>query len=142
MTNSQRYGAVARWAELRESAAARQLAASLRDVQTKESELEQLRGYLDEYRQRARHDGNAVDILRWQNAQRFIERLSDVVRLQENELAAAIERHRREAEQWRISHRYSKALEQLLERCYADELKAAERRDQTSVEDLVLRLMR
>lgn len=142
MTKSERFEPIAQLAGVKETVAARALAQSLKELKTKEAELAQLRGYLEEYRQLVLPDGRAVDPLRWQNAQKFIARLGDAVRAQEHELEHAADRYRAEAERWRVSHQHTQALEQLVDKYYREEMLELERREQAELDELVLRLTR
>lgn len=142
MTKSERFEPIAQLAGVRESVAARALAQSLKELKVKETELAQLRDYLEEYRQLVLPAGHAVDPLRWQNAQKFVARLGEAVRAQEHELESAAGRYRAEAERWRISHRNTQALERLVEKYYREELLELERREQAEIDELVLRLTR
>jgi flagellar export protein FliJ len=128
---------LADYAGLREAEAARRLAASSDRIKTKEAELEQLRGYLAEYRQRAELD--STDSTRWQNARAFLSRLSDAVAFKEAELQKAIESHRFEAERWRDSHQRTQALDKVIERSQRERLNTLQRRDQAEVDERAAR---
>jgi flagellar export protein FliJ len=117
--------------------AARRLAMRLDDVRNKETEVERLRSYLEEYRQMSHDSARSVSSSRWQNEQRFLARLSEAVTLQEAELASAMRRFNEEAERWRKSHRHSKALEQLSEKYRKSELLGRERREQEEMDELI-----
>jgi flagellar export protein FliJ len=117
--------------------AARRLAARLDDVRNGETEVERLRGYLEEYRQMSHDSARSVSSSRWQNEQRFLSGLSEAVALQEAELDAAKRRFREEAERWQQSHRHSKALEQLSEKYRKSELQWRERREQDETDELI-----
>jgi flagellar export protein FliJ len=124
---------IAEYATLRENEAAQRLAASAAQLEAKEKELEQLRGYLAEYRQRALHE--STDSTRLQNTRAFLARLSDAVAFHETELQKAIERHRQEAERWRDSHQRAQALDKYIERSQREEQTAIQRRDQAEVDE-------
>jgi len=124
---------IAEYATLRESEAAQRLAASAAQLQAKEKELEQLRGYLAEYRQRALHE--STDSTRLQNTRAFLARLSDAVAFHEAELQKAIDRHRVEAERWRDSHQRAQALDKYIERSQRGERQAVQRRDQAELDE-------
>ena len=124
---------LADYAGLREAEAARRLAQSSDQIKTKEAELEQLRSYLAEYRQRAELD--STDSTRWQNARAFLSRLSDAVAFHEAELAKAVERHRLEADRWRDSHQRAQALDKVIERSQREYVNALQRRDQAEVDE-------
>lgn len=114
MNRAARLEPLADYAGKVENEAARRLAMSAEALAAKEKEVEQLRGYLAEYRQRAELADAATDPLRWQNARAFLAKLSDIVAARETELAQAVERYRLEAERWRDSHRRTKSLDKLV----------------------------
>jgi flagellar protein FliJ len=126
---------IAEYATLRENEAAQRLAASAAQLEAKEKELEQLRGYLAEYRQRALNE--STDSTRLQNTRAFLARLSDAVAFHEAETQKAIERHRQEAERWRDSHQRAQALDKYIERSQREEQTALQRRDQAEVDERV-----
>jgi flagellar export protein FliJ len=97
-----------------ENEAARRLAACAQALSAKEKEVEQLRGYLAEYRQRAQLADAATDPLRWQNTRSFLAKLSAVVAAREAELAHSVELYRLETERWRDSHVRAKSLDKII----------------------------
>ncbi len=137
ISKTTRFGGLKDLADGREAQAARGLAQSLHALRTKEAQLRELRDYLDEYR-REEQDA-ALDAARWENSRRFLSRLNDAVTLRESELDAARARYEEEADRWRRSHRHTKALEQLVEKYYREELRNVERRDQKELDELVAR---
>jgi flagellar export protein FliJ len=102
------------YADKVETEAARRLAATAKALAIKEKDVEQLRGYLAEYRRRAELDERTTDSLRWQNTRAFIAKLSDVVAAREADLAQAVEGYRLETERWRDSHRRAKSLDKVV----------------------------
>jgi len=128
---------IAEFATMRENEAAQRLAASAAQLQAKEKELEQLRAYLAEYRQRALHE--STDSTRLQNTRAFLARLSDAVAFHEAEMQKAIDRHRQEAERWRDSHQRAQALDKYIERSQREEQSASQRRDQAEVDERAAR---
>lgn len=135
--NASRLEPLADYAELRENEAARRLAASARQLKAKEDELERLRGYLAEYRQRA--ELSSGDSTLWQNTRAFLTKLSDAVASHEAELQKAVERHRFEAERWRDSYKRAKSLDTVLERAERAASDAAQKRDQADLDERALR---
>jgi flagellar FliJ protein len=113
-----------------ETQAARRLAASAAALAAKEREVEQLRGYLAEYRQRAELTDATTDPLRWQNARAFLAKLCEVVAMREAELARAVESYRIESERWADSHRRTKGLDKIV----ADAARVAEALDAKRVQ--------
>jgi flagellar export protein FliJ len=120
------------YADKVETEAARRLAATAKALAIKEKDVEQLRGYLAEYRRRAELDERTTDSLRWQNTRAFIAKLSDVVAAREADLAQAVEGDRLETERWRDSHRRAKSLDKVVtdaQREARSELAAREQRE-------------
>jgi flagellar protein FliJ len=137
MSKPSRLEPIAEIATLRESEAAQRLAASAAQLTAKEREVEQLRGYLAEYRQRA--SSESTDSTRLQNTRAFLARLSDAVAFHEAELQKAVDRHRVELEHWRDSHQRAQALDKYIERSQREELDALRRRDQAEVDERAAR---
>ena len=137
MSKPTRLEPIAGIATMRENEAAQRLAASSAQLAAKEKEVEQLRGYLAEYRQRAFNE--ATDSTRLQNTRAFLARLSDAVAFHEAELKKAVDRHRSELEHWRDSHQRAQALDKYIERSQRAELDALQRRDQAEVDERAAR---
>ena len=137
MSKPSRLTPIAEIATMRENEAAQRLAASSAQVSAKEREVEQLRGYLAEYRQRAFNE--STDSTRLQNTRAFLARLSDAVAFHEAELQKAVDRHRVELERWRDSHQRAQALDKYIERSQREELDALQRRDQAEVDERAAR---
>jgi flagellar export protein FliJ len=133
MSKPTRLEPIAEIATMRENEAAQRLAASSAQLAAKEKEVEQLRGYLAEYRQRAFNE--ATDSARLQNTRAFLARLSDAVAFHEAELKKAVDRHRIELERWRDSHQRAQALDKYIERSQREEQTAIQRRDQAEVDE-------
>jgi flagellar export protein FliJ len=131
--NRPRLEPIAEIATMRENEAAQRLAASSAQLAAKEKELEQLRGYLAEYRQRAH--GEATDSTRLQNTRAFLARLSDAVAFHEAEMQKAIERHRLDSERWRDSHQRAQVLDRYSERSQREAQTASQRRDQAGLDE-------
>lgn len=141
MNRAARLEPLAEYASQMETDAARRLAASLQGLRAKEAELEQLRAYLAEYRQRAVLDERSTDIARWQNSRAFLARLSAAVAHQEAEVQKAVERHRVEVDRWRSSQQRSRTLEKVIERAEADARLATERRAQAELDEVAARFV-
>jgi len=137
MSKPTRLEPIAEIATMRENEAAQRLAASAAQLAAKEREVEQLRGYLAEYRQRTQSE--ATDSTRLQNTRAFLARLSDAVAFHETELQKAVDRHRVELEHWRDSHQRAQALDKYIERSQREELDALQRRDQAEVDERAAR---
>jgi flagellar export protein FliJ len=138
MTKAQRLEPLADLAGVAEADAARRLAAAVKAMQLKEAELEQLRSYLAEYRQRAEQDA-ATGSERWRNTRVFLAKLSDAVAYQEAELAKAVERYRADADRWRHSHQRAQALDKVVERAQREAGHAVRQREQAELDELALR---
>jgi len=141
MSRASRLEPIAEYAGKLEDEAARRLAASAGAIQTRERELEKLRSYLAEYRQRDEQAASAAsaDPLRWQNGRAFLARLCAAVAAQESELQKAVESYRLEIERWRDSYRRSKSLDQLIERSEREEHQQIEKRAQAELDELAMR---
>jgi flagellar export protein FliJ len=139
MNKARRLAPLADYAGNLEAEAAQRLAVSARAVQTKEREVEQLRGYLAEYRQRAELAERFTDSLLWQNTRSFLARLSDAVATHERELQQFTERHRLAVDRWRTSHRHAKSLDQVVERAEQQARERMRRHEQAELDELVLR---
>ncbi len=139
MNRASRLAPIAEYAGRVEDEAARRLASSAKALQAKEREVEQLRSYLAEYRQRADLEQQSTDSLRWQNSRAFLARLCEVVAAQEAALHNAIECHRLEAERWRDSYRRSKSLDQVIERGQREEAEVLQKRAQAELDEAALR---
>jgi flagellar export protein FliJ len=129
---------IAEYAGMVENEAARRLAASAYALETKEREVEKLRSYLAEYRQRADLEQASTDSLRWRNSRAFLSRLTDVVAAQEAELQKAVERYRLETERWRDSYRRSKSLDKVIEQAQRERVHEHQKRDQVELDERVM----
>jgi flagellar export protein FliJ len=127
------------YADKVETEAARRLAVTAKALTVKEKEVEQLRGYLAEYRQRAQLDDRTTDSLLWQNTRAFLAKLSDVVAAREADLAQAVEHYRLETERWRDSHRRAKSLDKIVTNAERELAQQAARRDQRELDERALR---
>ena len=139
MNRASRLEPIAEFAGRVEDEAARRLAASVTVIENKERELEQLRSYLAEYRQRLEAEEQSTDTLRWQNGRAFLSRLCAAVAAHEVELQKAVERHRLEAERWRESYRRSKSLDQVVERGHREAYQELQKRTQAELDEQALR---
>ena len=139
MRKAERFAGLKDLAGGRENGAARSLAESLREMQSKAAELTQLRCYLDTYAEAGNGDDSTVDTARWRNTRQFVSRLNDAVTQQEDALAAATARYEQEAERWRACHQQTNALQQLVDRYCQEELQETERREQKECDEHVAR---
>ena len=139
MRKADRFEGLKDLADGRENGAARRLADSLREMQSKAAELKQLHDYLDSYAKAGNGDDSTVDTARWRNTRQFVSRLNDAVTQQENELAIATARYEQEAERWRACHQQTNALQQLVDRYCQEELQDTARREQKECDEHVTR---
>ncbi len=121
-----------------ENEAARRLAACAQALAAKEKEVEQLRGYLAEYRQRPELSSATTDPMRWQNARAFLTKLSGVVAAREADLAHAVELYRLEAERWRDSHVRAKSLDKIVENAAREVRTETAKREQRELDERAL----
>jgi flagellar export protein FliJ len=138
MNRATRLEPLADYAGKVETEAARRLAASTQALAVKEKEVEQLRGYLAEYRQRAEVTDATTDPLRWQNARAFLAKLCTVVAARETELVQAVERYRLESERWRESHVRAKSLDKLISNAAREASFDAAKREQRELDERAL----
>ncbi len=138
MSKAARLEPLADYAGKVENEAARRLAACAQALSAKEKEVEQLRGYLAEYRQRAELTDAATDPMRWQNTRAFLAKLSEVVAAREAELVRAIEHYRLAIEGWRDSHVRAKSLDKLVENAAREALAETAKREQRELDERAL----
>jgi flagellar FliJ protein len=138
MSKAARLEPLADYAGKVETQAARRLAASAQALAAKQREVEQLRGYLAEYRQRATL-ADHTDPLRWQNARAFLAKLCEVVSLREAELGAAVESYRVETERWQDSYRRVKGLDKIVADAAQEAVVASAKREQLELDEHALR---
>ncbi|HUQ52244.1 MAG TPA: flagellar export protein FliJ [Gammaproteobacteria bacterium] len=121
-----------------ENEAARRLAACAQALSAKEKEVEGLRGYLAEYRQRAELTDATTDPMRWQNTRAFLAKLSEVVAAREAELVHAVELYRLETERWRDSHVRAKSLDKIVANAAREVLVESAKREQRELDERAL----
>jgi flagellar export protein FliJ len=141
MNKAVRLAPLADYADNVETEAARRLALSAKALAAKEKEVEQLRGYLAEYRRSAALDDTSTDPLRWQNSRAFLAKLSTVVAAREKELEQTVEQHRLEVERWRDSHRRAKSLDKIVGDAERENAQQAARREQRELDERALQRM-
>jgi flagellar export protein FliJ len=141
MNKAVRLEPLADYADKVETEAARRLATSARLLEAKEKEVEQLRGYLAEYRQRAALEDTSTDPLRWQNTRAFLLKLSSLVAAREKELEQTVEQYRLEAERWRDSHRRAKSLDKIVADAERENAQELARREQRELDERALQRM-
>jgi flagellar export protein FliJ len=139
MNKAARLEPLADYAGKMENEAARRLAACAQALAAKEKEVEQLRGYLAEYRQRTELGCATTDPLRWQNSRAFLAKLSGVVAARETELTHAVELYRLETERWRDSHVRAKSLDKIVENAAREVRAETAKREQRELDERALR---
>jgi flagellar export protein FliJ len=138
MNKPARLEPLADYAGKMENEAARRLASCVQALAAKEKEVEQLRGYLVEYRRRAELADATTDPLRWQNTRAFLGKLSQVVAAREAELVHAVELYRLETQRWRDLHVRAKSLDKLVAAATHDALLETAKRDQRELDERAL----
>jgi len=141
MNKAVRLTPLADYADNVETEAARRLAQSAQLLEAKQKEVEQLRGYLAEYRQRAVLEETSTDPLRWQNTRAFLAKLSTLVAAREQELDQTVEQYRLESERWRDSHRRAKSLDKIVADAERANAQQAARREQRELDERALQRM-
>lgn len=141
MNKATRLEPLADYADKVETEAARRLAATAKALTIKEKEVEQLRGYLAEYRQRAELEERTTDSLRWQNTRAFLARLSDLVAAREADLTQAVALHRVETERWRDSYRRAKSLDKIVADAQLEARNELVAREQRELDERTLQRM-
>ena len=125
-----------------EAEAARRLAASVKNLKSKETELEQLRSYLAEYRQREEQELQTSESGRWRNTRLFLAKLCDAVAFHEAELQKAVERYRFDADRWRDCHQRTQTLDKVVERSNRDASHTRQQREQAELDEQAARRSR
>jgi flagellar export protein FliJ len=139
MNKAARLEPLADYAGKVENEAARRLAACAQALSAKEKDVEQLRGYLAEYRRSAELNCAATDPLRWQNTRAFLAKLSEVVAARETELAHSVELYRLETERWRDSHVRAKSLDKIVADAAREVRVETAKREQRELDERALR---
>ena len=138
MSKAARLEPLADYAGKMENEAARRLASCAQALAAKEKEVEQLRGYLAEYRRRAELADATTDPLRWQNTRSFLAKLSQVVAAREAELVHAAELYRLETQRWRDSHVRAKSLDKIVADAAREARVETAKRDQRELDERAL----
>ncbi len=131
-----RFGELERLAGGEELVATRRLKECIETVLAERTKLDQLRDYLQDYRN---GDGTAanqqLDPVRWENYRRFLGRLSDTIEAQQRELDQAEARYQEEADRWRASHARTETLSRLLQKFEAEQRREIATREQKEQDD-------
>lgn len=133
-----RFGELERLAEGKEREASRQLKLRIDDVLAQRTKLDQLRTYLEEYREGVGQTANRkIDPMHWENYRRFLAQLSQTIEAQQLELAEAESRYRDEAARWQASHARTETLSRLLEKYEVEQQRQVASREQKEMDDRV-----
>ncbi len=136
MTGSKRLRPIARLAADRERQAARELAATLRELDARLQRLHELGAYREEYAQRFQAaSARGLDAGRLRDFRSFLARLDEAIVQQEQLVAAA----RREWEdctvRWQGTRSRTRMLDKVMERLRREEERVARRREQSESDE-------
>lgn len=135
-----RFGELERLAEGEELEASRRLKECIEDVLAERAKLDQLRDYLEDYRNgETATDNQRLDPARWENYRRFLSRLSETIEAQQQELDQAEARYREEADRWQASHARTETLSRLLQKFESEQRREMATREQKEQDDRVSR---
>lgn len=133
MSRSDRIQPIKDLADTRERDAGATVATARAALDACTRQLEQLRGYRDEYLQRA--GAGAADPVRMQNFQAFIGRLGDAIRQQETAVAGARAELERAETAWQALRVEAASLGKAVAKIEAGERKVRERREQREADE-------
>jgi flagellar FliJ protein len=122
---------IARLAAERERNAARELAASRRELEAHRGRLRELCGYRDEYARRLRETGvRGIDAVQLCDYRSFLVRLHEAIAEQERLVMAAQRDWEAYTTHWQGTRIRTKALDKVVERLQHDEDRRERRREQ------------
>jgi flagellar export protein FliJ len=128
-----RYTGLKNLADNREAQAAKALATSMQQLETRQAELDRLRSYAAEYQ--LSQQGKPMDRERLSNLHMFTSQLSGVIKRLEEEVESAKQAMQADMEQWRGGYRHSKALEQLVEKYRRELVNLEESQEQKELDE-------
>ena len=128
-----RYTGLKNLADNREAQAAKALATSMQQLETRQAELDRLRSYAAEYQ--LAQQGKPMDRERLSNLHMFTSQLSGVIKRLEEEVESAKQAMQADMEQWRGGYRHSKALEQLVEKYRRELMNLEESQEQKELDE-------
>jgi len=108
------------------------------NLQAEERRLEQLTDYLDEYRQLAAAESDAVDISIVRSRRQFVERLQVCVRHQQDLVERLCDQLEQVMEEWGDVRSRSMAIKRFGERAAEQERAAGDRREQAALDQIGL----
>jgi flagellar FliJ protein len=126
-------------ADSRERDAGSIVGAAQQHLLEQEQQLEQLRRYRDDHRLKEFGAGDdaiagapagALDALRLQNYQAFLQRLNDAIRAQERAVQVAREDYEHKRDAWRERNAEAKSLGRAIEKIRSEERQVAAHREQ------------
>ncbi|GBE11569.1 flagellar biosynthesis chaperone [bacterium BMS3Bbin12] len=131
MTRSKRMQPIARLAAEHERDAARELAASRRELEAHRGRLRELCGYRDEYARRFREAGvQGIDAAQLRDYRSFLTRLHEAIAEQDRLVMAAQRDWEAYTARWQGTRIRTKALDKVVERLRHDEDRREHRREQ------------
>lgn len=124
-------------AKAREEDAARILAQTLDRKSQAEQRLVDLVGYREDYESRLKlsYSQNGAYIEQLREGRAFVEKLSEAIRLQQQQIHGIAQELDRQLNSWRSTHASHKALSSLLERYRKEAARVSERRMDAETED-------
>ncbi len=124
-------------ARAREEDDARVLAKTLDRKSSAEQKLVELIGYREDYETRLKlnYSQNGAFIEQLREGRAFVERLSDAIRQQQQQIGKITKELDSQLESWRSSHASHKALGSLLERYRREAVRIDDRRSDAEMED-------
>jgi flagellar export protein FliJ len=118
----------------------RVLAEAGRKVADLEKQLEQLRGYREEYVRGASRSDGSMDAVRLQNYRSFLDRLGEAIRQHNVKLDNARSEYDRRRAQWSAKRIEAESLNRVMERFRREEQHDADRREQSDGDEAAARL--
>jgi flagellar export protein FliJ len=138
MSRAKRIKAVHDIAAREENLFTQKISERLFNLQAEERRLEQLTSYLDEYRQLAAGESDAVDISIVRSRRQFVERLQVCVRHQQDLVERLCDQLEQVMEEWNDVRSRSKAIKRFGERAAEQERAAGDRREQAALDQIGL----
>jgi len=140
MKRSKRIQPLKNLASRHEQQAARVLGQSRSQLGQKQSRLQELFAYREEYQQRFRREAeNGIAGSQLQAYQTFMQQLDEAIRQQRVQVEQAEQACNTVATQWRETHVRTQALDKTIQRFRAQENQQAEKRIQREADDRVSR---
>jgi flagellar FliJ protein len=112
-----------------------------RKVAELERQLEQLKGYRDEYVRNSTQADGAMDAVKLQNYRSFLDRLGEALNQHQKSLDQARREFDQRRAQWSEKRIEAESLNRVVDRFRKEEQGAADRREQREGDDAAMRLM-